>query len=150
MAPSQPNPSVTLLGIIWSLLDPLLFIALSASYLPLTILALIRTQQFGTLASPFLFKDAWFARFWAHIGPQTRENALPRAGPLIAQARGVVLDIGPGSGEWLKCFDKEKVSKVFGVEPNPDQHPLLRERITEAGLEGVYEIVPVGVEDLGE
>lgn len=61
-----------------------------------------------------------------------------------------MLDIGPGSGEWLKCFDKAKVRKVYGVEPNPDQHPLLRERISEAGLEGIYEIVPVGVEGLGE
>ncbi|KAH6713250.1 S-adenosyl-L-methionine-dependent methyltransferase [Leptodontidium sp. 2 PMI_412] len=150
MPPSQPLPAVTLLDIFWSLIDPLLFMAFSASYLPVTILSLIRTQQFRTFTSPSLFKDAWFARFWASVGPQTRENALPRAGPLIAQARGVVLDIGPGSGEWLKCFDKAKVRKVYGVEPNPDQHPLLRERISEAGLEGIYEIVPVGVEGLGE
>ncbi|KAH7350733.1 S-adenosyl-L-methionine-dependent methyltransferase [Rhexocercosporidium sp. MPI-PUGE-AT-0058] len=150
MAPSQPRPAVTLIDIFWSLLDPLLFLALSASYLPPTILTLLLTQQLRVFTSLSHFKDVWFARFWADIGPQTRENALPRAGPLIAQARGVVLDIGPGSGEWLKCFDKGKVTKVFGVEPNADQHRKLRERIREAGLEGVYEIVPVGVEELGE
>lgn len=40
------------------------------------------------------------------------------------------------------------VTKVFGVEPNADMHGMLGERIREAGLEGVYEIVPVGIEDL--
>lgn len=79
-----------------------------------------------------------------------REHVTPRAGPLIEKARGVVLDIGPGSGEWLEFFDKSKVTKIYGVEPNRDHHPALKKRIEEAELEGIYEIVPVGVEDLGE
>ncbi|KAK0108209.1 hypothetical protein ONS95_003029 [Cadophora gregata] len=151
MAPSpEPNPALTLIDILWHLIDPLLFMAYSASYLPLTIISLIRTQQFSTFASPAKFKDAWFARFWGEVGPQTRENALPRAGPLIAEARGVVLDIGAGYGEWVGCFDKEKVTKIYGVEPNVDQHAKLRERVKEAELGDVYVIVPIGVEDLGE
>jgi len=50
----------------------------------------------------------------------------------------------------VRCFDKEKVTKIYGVEPNVDQHAKLRERVKEAGLEDLYVIVPVGVEDLGE
>ncbi len=34
------------------------------------------------------------------------------------------------------------------MEPNRDHHASLTKRIEEAGLEDVYEIVPVGVEDL--
>lgn len=74
----------------------------------------------------------------------------PRVDPLMAQARGVVLDIGPGSGEWISFFDKTKVTKIYGVEPNRDHHHLLRKRIKQAGLSDVYVIVPVGVEDLGQ
>ena len=58
--------------------------------------------------------------------------------------------VGVGYGEWVRCFDKEKVTKIYGVEPNVDQHAKLRERVKEAGLEDVYVIVPVGVEDLEE
>lgn len=40
------------------------------------------------------------------------------------------------------------VTRVLGVEPSADMHEPLRERVREAGLEGVYEVVPVGIEDL--
>jgi cyclopropane fatty-acyl-phospholipid synthase-like methyltransferase len=62
----------------------------------------------------------------------------------------VVLEIGPGGGEWVNLYDKEKVTKIYGVEPNKDHHELLRKRIKEAGLSDLYVIVPVGVEELDE
>ncbi|KAK1770822.1 S-adenosyl-L-methionine-dependent methyltransferase [Phialemonium atrogriseum] len=40
------------------------------------------------------------------------------------------------------------VTRVLGVEPSADMHEPLREKVREAGLEGVYEVVPVGIEDL--
>jgi SAM-dependent methyltransferase len=136
--------------IFMSITFPLIFIWTSASYIPRTIYQLIARGDFDTLFSPSKFKDAWFANFWGVVGANVRQGAGIRAGPLIAQAHGVVLDIGPGSGEWLKVFDKSKVSRILGVEPNRDHHAALTRRIHEAGLDGIYEIVPVGVEDLGE
>jgi hypothetical protein len=132
------------------LLAPLLFMSLSACFFPITIYNLITSLQFSVLFSPSAFKDAWFANFWEKYGPGTRENATLNAQPLIAQSRGVVLDIGPGSGEWLHLFPKGKVSRIYGVEPNKDHHELLRKRVKAAGLTDVYVIVPVGVEHLGE
>jgi hypothetical protein len=140
----------TQIDIFWHLLDPLHFILLSAFFLPITIFHLLTTTQFSVLLSPSKLKDAWFARFWSFAGPVTRENAIPRVRPLISQARGVVLEIGPGSGEWVGLYDKEKVTKIYGVEPNRDHHELLRKRVKEAGLTDIYVVVPVGVEDLGE
>lgn len=131
------------------LIDPLVFMVLAASYIPSTIFRLISKGDYKILLSLSHFKDAWFATFWTVAGPEARENATPRAGPLITKAHGVVLDIGPGTGEWLKLFDKSKVMRIIGVEPNREHHAALRKRIREAGLEGVYEISPVGVEDLG-
>lgn len=77
---------------------------------------------------------------------------------------GVVLEIGPGLGFWVDLFaqfkdgsgvrtrsgGKGKTLKVFGVEPNVDAHPSLRKRVEAAGLEEVYEILPVGIEALGK
>jgi hypothetical protein len=87
--------------IFWGLMEPPIFLLLAASYLPRTILNLVLAGQFRAFISPSLFKDAWFATFWSVMGPSTREGATPRAGPLIAQAHGVVLDIGPGSGMYI-------------------------------------------------
>jgi len=81
---------------------------------------------------------------------------------------GTVIEVGPGSGMWVSIFSdkyvsqangdakgsaaglgvRTRVDKVFGIEPNPDQHPALRRRVVEAGLEGRYEVVPVGIEDI--
>ncbi|KAK1572766.1 methyltransferase domain-containing protein [Colletotrichum navitas] len=87
--------------------------------------------------------------------------------PVHPPVSGVVLEIGPGSGLWVSLFSKggkkseasqgavrrriaEGVSKVYGVEPNTDVHPVLRERVLEAGLDGTYEIVPTGIESLSD
>ena len=41
-----------------------------------------------------------------------------------------------------------QVTRVFGVEPNADLHGALSAKVHEAGLDGTYQIVPVGIEDL--
>lgn len=84
---------------------------------------------------------------------------------------GVVLDIGPGLGYWVDLYARTDVplvsedgpvrkrdgsgkgkgiTKVYGVEPNAQSHPGLRLRANAAGLEGVYEILPVGIEDIAK
>jgi hypothetical protein len=88
------------LDIFWGLTEPLIVLLLAASYLPRTILNLVLAGKFRTFVSPSLFKDAWFANLWSVMGPQSREGAIPRVGPLISQAHGIVLDIGPGSGTY--------------------------------------------------
>lgn len=125
------------------------------SFIPYSVLPvpLVETHTRRAPALVFLeIHDAdalqWFARFWAWMGPRIRIGQTPRIGPLIAQARGVVLDIGPAYGEWLGCFDKAQVRKIYGIEPNPDCHEKLWQNVKKAGLEDIYVIVPVGVEGL--
>ncbi|TGJ81461.1 hypothetical protein E0Z10_g7302 [Xylaria hypoxylon] len=43
---------------------------------------------------------------------------------------------------------RSKVTRVYGVEPNASHHAALRRSIEAAGLKDIYEIVPVGIEDL--
>jgi len=133
-----------------SLFFPIRFMLISVSFLPGTILSLFVSRNFTVLLSPPRLKDAWFARFWGVYGANTRKTASINASPLIQEMRGVVLDIGPGSGEWLHVFDKNKVTKIYGVEPNRDHYDSLRRRIKDAGLNDIYEIVECGVEGLSD
>jgi SAM-dependent methyltransferase len=43
---------------------------------------------------------------------------------------------------------RSKITRVYGVEPNASHHAALRRSVEAAGLQDVYEIVPVGIEDL--
>lgn len=137
-----------LVDLIKHLWEPIYFMLFSGVYGVITVFNLVTRFQFGPFSSFSSFKEIWFATFWRTFGPMVKETALPNVEPLIKQARGVVLDIGPGAGDWLHLFDQKRVTKIYGVEPNRDQHPLLRENIKKAGLSDIYEILAVGVEDL--
>ncbi|CAK7245051.1 MAG: hypothetical protein STHCBS139747_006617 [Sporothrix thermara] len=40
------------------------------------------------------------------------------------------------------------ITKIYGVEPNTGNHGELRQRIHDAGMDNVYEIVPLGIEQV--
>lgn len=158
------------------LIDPWLFMLQSLSYLPRTILTLLITLDFPVLLSPKRFQAAWFGRFWADAGPGVRETGEARVIPLLegrvrdgrvlssppvsehkadsnnGGIRGVVLEVGPGSGLWASVFAHpslaQGITKIYGVEPNAAHHVELRQRIAAAGLGDKYEVVPCGIEDL--
>ncbi|KAI4851093.1 S-adenosyl-L-methionine-dependent methyltransferase [Aureobasidium sp. EXF-8845] len=133
------------------LLTPLLDMAFSASYIPITIFRLLTTSP-SKLLSWSSFQKAWFSNFWSWFGSMMRTNAATVVAPLIrSHASGVILDIGPGSGEWVYLYSStvNKVIKIYGVEPNLEHHVALRKAVEAAGLQDIYEILPVGAEDLG-
>ncbi|QIW94823.1 hypothetical protein AMS68_000341 [Peltaster fructicola] len=135
-----------------NLLTPFVILAYSVSYLPVTIYQLLLERDFKTLLNFEALKSAWFARFWAFFGPKSRDRAEPKITPLIQnQARGVCLDIGPGSGQWLYLFAQAMnptITKIYGVEPNIGMHAALRENAVKAGLGDVYEIIGCGAQEL--
>lgn len=136
----------------FNLLRPLLLMAYSGYYIVPTIVASILAFNFKPFSSFDNFKSAWFARFWVWFGPRSTEYAAQSVMPLLRNsARGVCLDIGPGSGEWLYMFaqaNNKDITKIYGVEPNPGMHKKLRESAVKAGLGDVYEIVGCGAEEL--
>lgn len=80
------------------------------------------------------------------------EDMSPRLTSLLATVQGVVLDVGPGSGEQLHHFDPRKITKVFGAEPARELHPSLRQAAIRVGFsvrgegtggDGCGEYVPV-------
>jgi SAM-dependent methyltransferase len=137
-----------------NLLRPLLLLSYSAFYIPHTIFNLVTSLDFAPLTNPSAFKTHWFARFWLWFGPRAASLAATKVTPLIHNnAHGVLLDIGPGSGQWLFLYARAlnpNITKIYGVEPNEGLHAELRANVVKAGLGGVYEIVGCGAEDLGE
>lgn len=143
-APAEESPL--------NLLIPLIILSYSTYYLPITIWELLLSRDFETLLSFEALKSAWFARFWTFFGPKAKVNAAVKIQPLIQdQARGVCVDVGPGSGQWLYLFAQvmnPTISKIYGVEPNTGLHAELRANAIEAGLGDVYEIIGCGAQDL--
>jgi SAM-dependent methyltransferase len=143
----------------WSALFEMLWkpwylMLITLTFIPQTLLKIFCQGQFGTLVSWHAFRDAWFANTWAVLGPQLAEGSARVVKELQSRSRGVVLDIGPGAGDWVHLYSNPAkggggVTKIYGVEPNLDQHASLRRKVREAGLEGVYEIVGAGAEELG-
>ena len=125
---------------------PLYFMYLPISFLPSTLLQIFRTKNITAFTSFSEFKEVWFAVFWAWYG------AANMAPLLRTHARGVILDVGPGAGNWLSLFTEVvrdgKVRKIYGVEPNQEHHMALNRRVKEAGLEGVYEVLGAKAADL--
>ncbi|KAH7117398.1 S-adenosyl-L-methionine-dependent methyltransferase [Dactylonectria macrodidyma] len=151
-------------------LEPWVLMSISAYYGTLTIIKLVLSFDFGTLLSWSALKDAWFGNFWVFMGPQSKkgaeQNVVPlldgriRKGRVLAEdasqpIKGVVLEIGAGSGMWMDVVSKavqhastQSGTTIYGVEPNPISAAALKRRAHDMGLDGVYEVVPVGIEDL--
>ncbi|KAF7532458.1 hypothetical protein G7054_g7950 [Neopestalotiopsis clavispora] len=149
---------------------------LSFCSIPPTVAGLMREHKLDILLSPSRFQEAWFNDFWGKVGADMKAGAVDLVLPLLdgRVSGGKILDepVGPGiggvcielragSGFWVDIFSDEhlespangqrtRVTRVYGIEPNRDQHVNLRKKIAEAGLEDQYEIVPVGIEDLGD
>ncbi|KAM5375433.1 hypothetical protein ACJZ2D_005994 [Fusarium nematophilum] len=43
-----------------------------------------------------------------------------------------------------------RLTRVYGIEPNRQSAAALQKRVKDVGLEGVYEVVPVGIESLDD
>lgn len=60
----------------------------------------------------------------------------------------MILELGPGSGTQVLRYDKSKVNKIYGLEPNIHLHEALRASIKKAKLDDIYAIIPHAAEDV--
>ncbi|PWY69706.1 S-adenosyl-L-methionine-dependent methyltransferase [Aspergillus heteromorphus CBS 117.55] len=66
--------------------------------------------------------------------------------PILSQASGVVLDIGPGTGTQMPLLRSPAIRAIYGAEPCLGLHSELRARAASEGLADKYHILPCGVE----
>jgi len=80
-------------------------------------------------------------------------DQTPYIASLFSRAKGVVLELGPGSGDQMRHFtqlvQEGKVTKVVGAEPNAALHARLRLNARGVGLDpdkGGYVVLSAGAE----
>ena len=72
--------------------------------------------------------------------------ASPYVEEIMSRAQGTVLDIGPGSGDQMFHFNKDRVDKIYAAEPNTFLHGPLMAKAKENGLGSRYVPLRAGVE----
>ncbi|CBX92977.1 hypothetical protein IAQ61_008711 [Plenodomus lingam] len=75
-----------------------------------------------------------FARLWKHNGKAMSAELPGPTFSLLEKCQGVVLDIGPGSGEMLKRFTPENITALYGIEPVEELHPQLLQNAEAVGF----------------
>jgi SAM-dependent methyltransferase len=88
------------------------------------------------------FKEKAFANMWLKFGPMCADDIHDALPPLLAASKGLILDVGPGSGEQVKRFTHpENIKAIYGVEPGVSLHDKLKEKAKMAGLDGKYHVL---------
>lgn len=65
---------------------------------------------------------------------------------LLQSCSGLVLDVGPGSGELLTRFNPSRIAAIYGAEPAADLHAGLLKNAQKAGLASKYHALLCGGE----
>ncbi|KAH7117046.1 S-adenosyl-L-methionine-dependent methyltransferase [Dendryphion nanum] len=87
-----------------------------------------------------------FARLWKDKGKEMSSEMPGNTFHLLAQCSGIVLDIGPGSGEMLSRFNSSQIAAIYGPEPAKDLHPSLLKNAEKAGFGNKYHALLCGAE----
>ncbi|ORY18841.1 hypothetical protein BCR34DRAFT_621323 [Clohesyomyces aquaticus] len=93
-----------------------------------------------------LLRHKSFARLWIANGEAMTIQMPGPLDALLSTSRGVILDIGPGSGEILPRFNSAQISAMYGAEPAIDLHPGLLRNAEKNGLGGKYHALVCGGE----
>src|SRR5579871_2581422 len=116
--------------------EPLILFGISLLYLSLTALF----HPFLLITSPSTFRSKWFEAFWRVVGPRMAASPLQvdHIETILSRAHGTVLELGPGGGDQSYHLKPEKITRMYGAEPNTFLHDILLQRSTDAGLGGKY------------
>ncbi|KAF9698421.1 hypothetical protein EKO04_003708 [Ascochyta lentis] len=129
------------------LLRPSLLLLTSIYHFFMTVLEVIFVERRPfTLFNITKLRYKSFARLWTKNG---EAMSIEMPGPLtelLSTCKGVVLDIGPGSGEILSRFDPELITAMYGAEPAEDLHKGLLRNAQNKGFGDKYHALLCGGE----
>ena len=68
---------------------------------------------------------------------------------ILRDARGIVLEIGAGTGETIKYYPSgDQIERIYGVEPSFKKCVILKYEAQKLGMKDKYEVVPSGIENV--
>ncbi|EUC42190.1 hypothetical protein COCMIDRAFT_39735 [Bipolaris oryzae ATCC 44560] len=130
-----------------TLLRPSILLCISAYHFVMTIFEVVFYEWSPfTLFNINKLRFKAFARLWKHNGKAMSTEMPGPTFELLSQCKGVILDVGPGSGEVLSRFDPNLIVAIYGAEPAEDLHPGLRNNAEKSGLGSKYHPMLCGAE----
>ncbi|KAJ9636591.1 hypothetical protein H2204_005191 [Knufia peltigerae] len=119
-------------------LFPVPFFAFSIFYFTLAFVK----NPFLPLTNFESFKEKAFAGLWLKFGAAFSDQTPTEVDELLAESKGLILDVGPGSGEQLRRFSHpENIRTIYGVEPGVTLHDKLRANAGKVGLGDKYRVI---------
>jgi hypothetical protein len=95
--------------------------------------------------------SAWYTQLVSLNQPWLMEmvdqDFAPIKRKVLKATRGVVLEIGAGSGETLKYYPMGQIDRIYGVEPMLAKCALLCAESDRLGVADKYHVIPHGIED---
>lgn len=127
------------------LIEPgfLLYYAIAA-YVKTLLFCLLRERTI-----PTDLRGRAFGAFWSQISGTRPDPQVPLVGSMalvpgiFAEARGTVLEIGPGSGNQTHYYEPaiDQIKVIYGAEPAKELHAMLKRNINDTELKGKYSIL---------
>ena len=91
-------------------------------------------------------KSRAFSHFWLANGAALSADMPGDIDSILKTVQGVILDVGPGSGEQLHRFNARRITMAYGAEPTLGLHELLAQNAEKVGLGGKYKALGCGAE----
>ncbi|KAF1962947.1 S-adenosyl-L-methionine-dependent methyltransferase [Byssothecium circinans] len=130
-----------------TLLRPILLLVMAEYHFFMTILYVIFIDRNPSLLFHLTtLRHKAFARLWSSNGEAMSIEMPGAINELLSKSSGIVLDVGPGSGELLNRFNSSKIMAIYGAEPAVDLHPGLLENAQKAGFGDRYHALLCGGE----
>ncbi|EPQ30180.1 uncharacterized protein PFL1_02296 [Pseudozyma flocculosa PF-1] len=145
---SRPARPPTLLERALSPIDPLIIlIVLTIVGLPGAIRAQFSRLSPVSWLNPFRWHELILANGFGYILAQSNKNWEPVKRPLLASARGRVLEVGAGSGENVVYYDLDRVESLVVLEPFAPLRTKLEAALDRTGLLSRSTVVPLGLDE---
>ncbi|CEJ57977.1 hypothetical protein PMG11_06650 [Penicillium brasilianum] len=134
----------------WSLFEPTLMLKSAIYHYVKTVLSTIAKGDIPLSASQWQkIRGTAFSSLWLEFSapkppgtpPSLSAGLIP---PILSQATGVVLEVGPGSGSQMSSLKGPQITKIYGAEPCIDLHSKLQAQANDQSLQDKYQILAAG------
>ncbi|EJP63208.1 efflux pump antibiotic resistance protein [Beauveria bassiana ARSEF 2860] len=142
---TMPPPKPTRFNSFWS---PLMLLWPAITIHWATFKEAFRTRGFAALWNPTKQLEYGVASLLSETSEGFIEYESTTVVPsLVKQARGKILELGPGPGNQIHRFDPDLVESICAIDPNPNFNDDIALKLQASALESRYKFVVCGVED---
>ncbi|KAJ5690850.1 hypothetical protein N7462_005242 [Penicillium macrosclerotiorum] len=137
---------------LWSLIEPIFMLKSAVYHYLKTLLLAIAKGDLPLSGTQWQkIRGTAFSSLWLEFSapkppggpPSLSAGLLP---PLLSQATGVVLEVGPGSGSQMSLLKSDMINRVYGAEPCEELHYKLQIQVDHHQMQDKYHILAAGAD----